>query len=1390
MPEEIRSKLQEIRSRLKFLLWLGGLSALISVVCGSVLAGAFLDRAIVGESLSGRVLLTLSIAVAVIWVFRKELLRPLSCPLSDVWIAQKIEAHHPDLRGSLASSVEFSSDQYSERNGSEILQKKSVSATVARVLSLNTDQLTSWRPLKLRLIPAVVLILICLLFSIFRSEDSLAALERLAFPFRTVDWPRNVVLQLEDERGTPLPEEDLQNAIFPRGSSREYRVRNLKGELPEDLQLELKYSDERTDRTPIPRETELNGEGLLGRIRLEMREAFSFRVTGGDDQTEWYVIDVVPPPVLKQLVLTVEPPEYTHQPPFDAPQGASFVQAVTGSVILISGEADIPLSKANLTEQNSEEIPFRLSAGNLKFEGEYPINQLGPTYLELRLTDEQGITNRSAVRLEVVGLADLPPTVKFSSPSTDQMLTPDAVISVELEANDEYGLVDLELQYLKKSSSGDWEPLLKKSLLTSEIPEQQTRVAFEFTAQDFELAAGDTFLLRAIAKDFLSSEEEHFGQDERQITLLTASRKQEELAGRLHELLDRIERERINQKLVRESFDNLFNERPPDATSEISGLTVDQRMIEQRLTSEPHGLLEEIRKIEQEADRNRLDHPTFKRRLQTLSSDLEALDRNVFPSLNQILVLIDPRLLKTAPSEQDFPNLIDPIDPLELNRLLNQTPPAHRGEHVHQLIESRQKQIEEVLGDLTGAIDEWQEGQTLKNSLSQILENQQQIDRDARQLNHETLGKEISELSPAQRDDLRELTIAQQSNHQRLDRFVQQLDRELTKSNSPEHLNDLTEAISQSNSKALMGELEREFRDNHLGQSLDQNQKLLAEMNNWDDLLHNRPVTDAEMKMQLLEKQLNALNDLQQRQQQFDRDAKETAFRNEIPESRREGLTETQQQIEREAGRIERNFQRLQLSEPKRQMSDARREMQQATSQLSEGKVPEEAMQEAETHLEQAVQSVVQAQENLQVEHERELAKDLLPRLRELHRNQGELLAESTELRIRQSRAQRWDRSLLRELKLAQKTQSSLRKNLEDLATPLKSLEAVELALNHVGLLMDRTISAFEDRDLQAATEQHLPATLEHLDIMMRVLERAVARQLAANSSNQAETQRSKEEASPDEDDNLLLQLIVLRAVQEQIHLRMSDLKKAEQDTASRAEQQANWDNLQSDQERVEGILSEAYERLKLAQTVSDSENVEELEHIVKTSRELLDRIETHVKDIEQQTLTDSTRVRQTEILRLWDTLLDETGQQPPSQPSSQPNSQDQNASSEQNPQSQPSPNQQQSNANSRTEDPEGEKQTEAGAQSEGERQENDPDQAADRSTEQTEAREAAIRSATLLRQEERRRLMRDVWGQLPPRLRQKLMNASDEEYLPEYQDNIREYFRKLSEQKRNVPPR
>lgn len=50
--------------------------------------------------------------------------------------------------------------------------------------------------------------------------------------------------------------------------------------------------------------------------------------------------------------------------------------------------------------------------------------------------------------------------------------------------------------------------------------------------------------------------------------------------------------------------------------------------------------------------------------------------------------------------------------------------------------------------------------------------------------------------------------------------------------------------------------------------------------------------------------------------------------------------------------------------------------------------------------------------------------------------------------------------------------------------------------------------------------------------------------------------------------------------------------------------------------------------------------------------------------------------------------------------------------------------------------------------------------------------------------EEARRKLSQDVWGHLPPHLRQQLLNMYSDKYLPKYHDLVQQYFESLAQQK------
>lgn len=182
-------------------------------------------------------------------------------------------------------------------------------------------------------------------------------------------------------------------------------------------------------------------------------------------------------------------------------------------------------------------------------------------------------------------------------------------------------------------------------------------------------------------------------------------------------------------------------------------------------------------------------------------------------------------------------------------------------------------------------------------------------------------------------------------------------------------------------------------------------------------------------------------------------------------------------------------------------------------------------------------------------------------------------------------------------------------------------------------------------------------------------------------------------------------------------------------------------------------------------------------ERLQQDARQLFEDLEAHREQMSQAKVDDLTLRLQADILTVWDRLLDQADEQSTASPQSPSPPNTPSSPSENSPENQshqpPLPMGQQPIPDEATQPDESE-----GAAGQAPGQESDL--TADESSE--ENRQRAHTRVMELKQAERERLMKEVWGKLPPQIRQKLLNASDEQYLPAYENRIRAYFRRLSD--------
>src|SRR5579872_378955 len=209
-PQILEHRLANVRSRVRQVLMAYGVSRLVSIVVGSVLAACLGDWLIHFDDPILRLILAVSILGGAVWVARRSLVSPLKIRFSDVDLALRIENRYPGFHDSLASTVQFVGSGADPRLGSPALQRAVVERTIDRLDGLECADVVDTREVRRMGAIAAAVALIAVLLTGFSRAQALIALNRLFLPFSAPAWPRSTNLRILNADLAPI-ESDRQN---------------------------------------------------------------------------------------------------------------------------------------------------------------------------------------------------------------------------------------------------------------------------------------------------------------------------------------------------------------------------------------------------------------------------------------------------------------------------------------------------------------------------------------------------------------------------------------------------------------------------------------------------------------------------------------------------------------------------------------------------------------------------------------------------------------------------------------------------------------------------------------------------------------------------------------------------------------------------------------------------------------------------------------------------------------------------------------------------------------------------------------------------------------------------------------------------------------------------
>ena len=1174
----LRQQLLQLRRRIRQLLALYGVSWLVAVVFGGVFLAGFLDWLIRIDDPGIRFIFGCSILTGAAWIAWRLLITPLRRTLSDIDIALRIEKRYPGFRDSFASTVQFLDGECDARVGSPDLQREVVQQTLRHVRQLRVEELVETRPIRRAVIVAIGVCLVVAVVAGFNQANAATALHRLLFPFAERPWPKKTRLVILDQDLQPLKTQ-LEPHRIARGDRLDLYIENQRGDLPRDVKLLIRSEAPSTEPPPSenPRElqadtnispgvreenvrttTRQDDEGKSRSVGVSqlrpVEERLWFRAVGGDDhEMPWHEVEVVPPPQIETLQVTLTPPKYLGEPPSELPPGIGHVQGFLGTRVEITLHVNKPLRAARLRVKEAPAVDIHINPDDKRtLQTSFVIREAGVYSYWFELQDYQGFEDADAPRYEVRGVADNTPDVWIALPETDQQVTPTAVVPFRLGAKDDLGLAGLRLVYQISSADAKSDPVSITLPIESEDVFQQI-ADHELDLSQFSLQPGQQVITWAEAEDaFQIDEQRHVGRSlTRTLSIVTPEQKTREFEDRQSGLIDELDDVEDAQRQARETIQQLqiqienAGELRLEDIDQLKRVEMEQKRIGSRLTHPLDGIDARAENIQNDMQANGIESAAMQRRLARIREELQVIREDHLPEIER--ALIDTR--KQAETQPDSST--------ESNGETKSRGEKEPGRQQQQLNETAEEQdaILDTLGTLLDELSEWRRQRDLTTEIENLLEEQEALNTEREEIGRQTLGKNLSELTPQDRADLAKLADRQRDQAERIEQLQADLKQsaETLKENRPdiaERLGDAQRHLNDSATAGMLREAARALAENEIGSAAEQQTQATEQLQELDDILQNRGAANTEELVENLETLRKRLEKLKDDQTEILRKMQD-AESLEDPEEREpelERLRKEQEELEQRAAELARELRRMQAGRPGSSARRAATRMEEAVQRLTKQDPNAiEEMQEALEDLEQAERELAEEQQAAEEQLAQELLEKIADEITAFVERQQAVIDETNRLEAERRERGRLTRGQLISLRNLAELQTTLADETADLATKIEAAAVFALAIRGAEQNMRRAAERLQDRDTGRRTIESEEAARDRFVDLVAALEKNKEKENdQATDEDQADQQPDQPQAGGPQTDGIpqLAQLKMLKTLQEDLLRRTAQLDR------------------------------------------------------------------------------------------------------------------------------------------------------------------------------------------------------------------------------------------------------
>lgn len=508
-------------ARARAIMLLSAAATLVGFVVSGLLVSGLLD-ALVRLPAFMRLMLLLGVASGALLVIRRLVVPALRFRPDPVEMALRIEREHPELRGRLASAVEF------ERRGMDetsALASRAVEDAAERSRGMRFDSILRYRPALARMAVAAACLAVASGCWLGDPSSSALAMRRLLLPFGSSQWPARTGVEslVKDGSVAALGKPVALRARLTKGDALRERVR-------------AEYRMVRAGETGPWMEVALalQPDGFFERLVDADGEAVEIRFRTGDAETDVVRVRLVKPPFIERAIASIEPPAYAQsalagrvEDLGDGRDARSTLRdpVLAGSDVVLDLAISRPIRPTDVRDVLTVESAQAAEAGGQDpaqrrvQDAPVPLLEVDqadptrwkirlvarePTRLALKIVDSDGIGLEDPFVFAFDVSPDGAPTATISEPEQDESVVVDAKVPLRADARDDLALRSAGIEIATRIGKDAQESLVfeeRASGLAGPGPATSVGTEVMLDLAKLRLSPGDSVTLRAFAED-------------------------------------------------------------------------------------------------------------------------------------------------------------------------------------------------------------------------------------------------------------------------------------------------------------------------------------------------------------------------------------------------------------------------------------------------------------------------------------------------------------------------------------------------------------------------------------------------------------------------------------------------------------------------------------------------------------------------------------------------------------------------------------------------------------------------------------------------------------------------------------------------------------------------